>query len=115
MVLRIRSILRAHQRYDGQVDARAAILPLVASTLQKTVNYTVWIMMLDNVFCNQVSQSISRSRFKERISEIVPNASNDIPRNRLVFHLIQVLAQVSNGTNCLGNKHDPIGVLPLQR
>src|SRR5437660_6163212 len=114
MVFRVRSVLGPHQRYSREVHARAAILPFITSAQQKIVSDTVGIVIIDNVPCDRVRQSVPQARPKEGIGAIVPYASNDISSDSSALHLVHVLAQIGNRTDGLGHKHDPVGVSSLR-
>src|SRR5258708_7389541 len=113
MVLRGSSVLGPHQRHNRKIHTGAAILPLIASALQKIVSDTPGVVMLDDMLCNRVSQSIAGARPQEGIGTIVPHASDDISRDGSAFHLLHVLAQIGNRTYSLRHKHDPVSVSPL--
>ena len=110
MVFRVAAIFCPHYRNNGQINARAAILPFIAAAVEIAVLNEIRMEVLQNVQGHAIGQRIAPAGGQIGIGPVVADAGHIEAGDNIFLHGLQIVAQVDNRADGFGDKNNAIGV-----
>src|SRR5580693_1214947 len=112
VILRILTVFGTHHGDDGQIDARRAVLALVAATGEEIIALVIRRALLEHALRNPISQGVAVARRQIGISALVADASDVEAGDHMRLEVFEMAAEIEDGTYRLGDEDETIGVAP---